>query len=81
MLKFFEHFAHNKYSNAITDFNKAIDLEPELDNNYYGRAHARWESGNRSGALSDMSKAIKLDSLNTSYLIYRGLIFQNMGAQ
>lgn len=52
--------AHNagEYGKAIEYFNKCIDMSPENGEAFNGRALSKYKSGNKSGACSDLQKAI-----------------------
>ncbi len=54
------------YYGAISDFSKAIEINPRLANVYYNRGLARRKSGDNHGAISDYNKAIEL---NPSYAL------------
>jgi tetratricopeptide (TPR) repeat protein len=49
---------------AITDFNRAAELNPKDDAPYYNRAQARRLKNDNAGALADYTKAIELGSTN-----------------
>ncbi len=49
---------------AITDFNRAIKLDPKQG--YRSRGSARAACGNQKGAIEDFTQAIRLNSLLTS---------------
>ena len=46
---------------AIADFNKAIEIQPDLALAYYRRGIAKFELKDNQGALSDYNSAIKLN--------------------
>lgn len=50
------------YRGAISDFTKAIELNPQYASVYYFRGIAKVEIDDNNGAISDFSKAIELDS-------------------
>ena len=45
---------------SIEDYNKAIELNPKLENAYYGRGYAKHDLGNYQGAIEDYNKVIEL---------------------
>lgn len=49
---------------AISDFNRAAELNPKDDAPYYNRAQARRLKNNTAGAIADYTKAIELGSTN-----------------
>jgi len=49
------------YTKIFEDYNKAIELKPDLAVAYYNRANLKVQAGLFDGALSDFSKAIKLE--------------------
>ena len=51
----------NKNNKALEDFNKAIELEPEDDFNYYWRGNFFLDIGNLKNALADFNTVIKLN--------------------
>lgn len=52
------------YALAITDFDKAIQINPLFANAYYHRGVARFCCNDLSGAMTDMKKAIEIDPVN-----------------
>lgn len=46
--------------NTLQDFTKAIALKSDYGDAYYGRAVARFKSGDKTGACSDIQMAVKL---------------------
>ena len=60
-------FKLKDYNGAISNFTKAIELNPEYTNAYYNRALAKDRLNNHYGAISDYSKAIELDPKEDVY--------------
>jgi tetratricopeptide (TPR) repeat protein len=58
---------------AITDLNKAIDLNPKDAGAHFYRGNAYYKKGQIDKALSDYSKAIKINSRYTNAYFSRGL--------
>src|SRR5947208_2821454 len=57
---------------AMTDFNRAIDLNPKDDAPYYNRAQARRMKNDTAGAIADYTRAIELGSTNPAAYNNRG---------
>jgi tetratricopeptide (TPR) repeat protein len=55
------------YYGAITDFNKAIELDPNDDDAYYNRGRSKHSLKDHSGAIEDYTKAIELSPSSHSY--------------
>lgn len=49
--------SNKEYGRAIDDFTRAISVNPQLAEAWYNRGLARMKSGNKEGALTDLSKA------------------------
>jgi len=47
--------------NALSAFNKAIEIKPDFPDAYYGRGCLRYAQGNLNGALDDYEKAIEFE--------------------
>ena len=54
-------FAAEGYKNAIVDFDKAIELNPEHVRAYYKRVKAKYHINDYAGAIDDCTHAIKLN--------------------
>jgi len=67
------------YDRAITDFNKAIELNPKYAAAYADRGQAYRELGNYNQALADSNKAIELDQKNPFFHLYRGNTYDGLG--
>lgn len=64
----------NDYIGAISDFNKAIALNPKLKNVYFARAQAKEKLEDYRGAISDYSKDIELTPNNPGSYFNRGIV-------
>jgi Flp pilus assembly protein TadD len=53
-------FQSGSYHEAIEDFSRAIELQPEFEQTYLDRARAFEMIGNRSGAGEDCVRAREL---------------------
>jgi tetratricopeptide (TPR) repeat protein len=73
-----------EYPKAVTAFNRAITLQPNSLDAYYGQGLALWNNGDSSAALIAFDKAIALvppgSQSNFYYLWkYRGVILNGLG--
>ena len=66
------------YRKALTDYHKAIELEPDIALNYGKRAYLYKELYAYDRALKDSSKAITLDAQSPSLYIFRGNLFRTL---
>jgi tetratricopeptide (TPR) repeat protein len=66
-------FAKKDYTMAINDFGKAIKVDPELDEAYFGRASCWYEKKDFQRALVDAKEAVRLKPANKKYedLLFR----------
>jgi len=55
------------FAGAITDFDKAIEINPLFANAYYSRGVARYCCNDLSGAITDMNRAIEIDPVNKEF--------------
>ena len=62
------------YYGAISDLNKAIELNPDDPDVYNNRGIAKGELKDYYGAISDFNKAIKIDSSYPNAYFGRGVI-------
>jgi tetratricopeptide (TPR) repeat protein len=68
-----------KFTEAILDFNKAIELNPKCAVAYYNRGTAYAKSGKFTEANSDNNKAIELNSNNAEAYYNRGTTYAKSG--
>jgi tetratricopeptide (TPR) repeat protein/S1-C subfamily serine protease len=73
-----------EYPQAVTAFNRAITLQANSLDAYYGKGLALWNNGNSSAALAAFDKAIALvpsGSQSKFYYLwkYRSLALRNLG--
>ena len=61
-----------EYQRGIKDFNKAIELKPQLAGVYNNRGRAYDKLGNYQQAINDFNKAIHLDPKDAMAYISRG---------
>jgi tetratricopeptide (TPR) repeat protein len=65
---------YNDYLGSISDFNRAIELNPKLKNVYFARAQAKEKLEDYRGAISDYSKDIELTPKNPGSYFNRGIV-------
>ena len=65
----------NKYTSSISDFDAAVNLSPEVVDNFIGRGLSKFANSEYIRALNDASKAIKLEDDNPDVYYLRGIIF------
>jgi tetratricopeptide (TPR) repeat protein len=54
-------YIRHNYTNAISEYSKALTINPHLASAYYGRGLARYGKGDGHGAFADFTRAIELD--------------------
>jgi tetratricopeptide (TPR) repeat protein len=64
----------NDFAGAISDYTKAIELNPKLKNVYFIRALSKEKLEDFRGALSDYSKDIELTPKNPGSYFNRGIV-------
>ena len=62
----------NDYNGAISDYTKAIELDPNYANAYYNRGISKKNLKDYNGAISDFNKSIEL---NPNYAV----VYNNRG--
>ncbi|MFJ6784641.1 tetratricopeptide repeat protein [Streptomyces yangpuensis] len=67
------------HDEALIDFNRAIELEPEIAWAHVSRGQIYYSSGQYEDALIDLNKAIELDPRHYFGLSNRGLTYHAMG--
>jgi tetratricopeptide (TPR) repeat protein len=65
--------------NAIDDYTRSIDLDPEFATAYFQRAGLSSKQGQVEGAIADYSKAIEKQHNTSSAYYCRGLLWQSTG--
>jgi len=63
------------YDEAIAEFNKAIEIDPDFADAYYNRGIANSKKGNLEKAISDYSKAIEINPRDSDAYFNRGLVY------
>ncbi|HET6243587.1 MAG: tetratricopeptide repeat protein [Bacteroidetes bacterium] len=65
-------------TNAIIDFDKAIELNPKLEVAYDYRGLAKVQSGDLVGAIQDYNSVIEINPKNREIYPYRGYVKQQL---
>jgi tetratricopeptide (TPR) repeat protein len=60
---------------ALTDYNKAIEFDPESATSYHNRGLVKNDLKDYTGAISDLNKSIQLQPNQTKAYINRGLVY------
>ena len=68
-----------EYKRAIEDYDKAIELNPNLAQPYFNRGNAYAKLGEYERAIEDYNKAIKLNPDDAEAYINRGLVYAILG--
>ena len=68
-----------RYGSAVSDFSKAIALEPSYTDAYDGRAVAYGYEGRYALAIADFTKAIALNPLDVNAYDIRGVFYIDSG--
>ena len=64
-----------RYADAISAFDNALERDPDLMVALLGRAHARSALGNVDGVVDDLTQALKIEPDNADLLALRGDYF------
>ncbi len=75
----FTYSQEKKYSDAIADLDKALDLDPDSNNFHRHRASCYFNAGDYKRALPDFDEAIRRDPQNSNYYMTRGYCLQVLG--
>lgn len=68
-----------KNSDALIDLDRSIALDPEIAETYHYRSLVCYSDNHIQEAIEDVSKAIKLDPLNTGYVFNRAKFYIETG--
>ena len=66
----------NRHAQAIPDYTRAIDLQPDFAAAYNNRGWACLELGRLDEALRDLNKALELNPAHTTALFNRAHLYQ-----
>jgi len=69
------HFTKGLYDEAISDFTKAIEINPESADGYTNRGAAYGEKGLYDLAISDFTKAIEINPEDSDGYVNRGIAY------
>ena len=65
----------DEWKKAITEFTKAIQLNPNYAMAYYARSLTYQELGDSNSAMNDINVAINIHSNDARYYLWRGLMY------
>ncbi|TKR72459.1 hypothetical protein L596_019898 [Steinernema carpocapsae] len=71
--------AKGQFSDALTHYHAAIELDPTNYQTYYRRATVLLATGKSKAALADLDKVVELKPDFTAALIQRGSVFMKLG--
>ena len=72
-------FVMGEYDAAITDYSKAVELNPKESTIYFSRALAYFNNKNFTPAIADFDKVIELDPQEASAYFKRGAALEKVG--
>lgn len=61
------------FAGALQEFDRVLQINPQLVDAYYKRGRCRFELGDRTGAIVDYNQALQLQSERTEIYLSRGL--------
>lgn len=73
------YFQSGQREKALADYNKALQLNPELDSAYNNRANYYASNGKLAEALTDYETALDLNPGNTRTWINQAITFRELG--
>ena len=68
-----EKYEAGNYQGAISDYTKAVEIDPLHTNSYINRSKAKLNLGDNKGALQDSNKAIEIDPSSSLAYMNRGI--------
>ena len=74
-----EKYEAGNYEEAIEDFNRAIELDPEYSGAYYNRGNARKNMGEYEEAIEDFNRAIEHNAANIHAYQNRAELYIELG--
>jgi tetratricopeptide (TPR) repeat protein len=73
------HFKKGEYDQAISDFNRALEINPRFADAYYNRGYAYGSKGQYDEAIADYSRVIELSPRFADAYYSRGFAYLNIG--
>jgi tetratricopeptide (TPR) repeat protein len=67
------------FNAALSDYSKAIELNPKYARGYIGRGFVNFSLGKYSEAIIDLNIAIELNPNEASAYLGRGIVYNNLG--
>ena len=68
-----------QFDQAISEYNKALEIGPKSAGAYYNRAIAYGGKGQIDQAIDDFTKALEIDSRDAGAYYYRGVAYSSKG--
>jgi tetratricopeptide (TPR) repeat protein len=72
-------FNQQKFDEAISDYNKALELDPNYSLAYTNRGSAYLKKYQFDKAMADYNRALELDPSNAAAYFNRGLVYEIRG--
>ena len=69
----------NRHEEAMSELNKALDLDPQNPYRYSSRAFLKDRIGDLKGAIADYEKAIEMDPEDAISINNKGLVEEKLG--
>ena len=73
------HYRDRQWARAIADYDRAIELDSELDRAYSNRANVHARQKNWTAAIADYDRAVDLNPLNMRARLNQAITFREMG--
>ncbi len=67
-----------RFTQAIVDFNRAVELKPDLEDAYYNLGLAYYKQGNLMQAVSSFNKAIEINPQDTHAYNNRAIVYYQL---
>ena len=69
----------SQWENAIQEFDKAIQIDPDYADAYRGRGNAYWRLAQFQNAVDDHTMALQIDPDDALAYVFRGQAYLNLG--